>query len=195
MTIVTAPGLPGSLAFRLPVFVSNQGDTIVAVKMTREQIIGSIIINFLVGVFLLVMGAVLRSPLKRMWERMNRPAPLTPQTRGQLVTNLATYAASLERLNYLSTHLKDLFLYLIQLVMAALLFSIMAFFLYAFKLAIRDAPPVELSYVLVLVMLVFAGLCCGLGLWEAGRMSDKKIDATKESIQKRIDETNKQLNP
>lgn len=163
--------------------------------MTHEQIIGSIVINFIVGVFLLVMGAVLRSPLKRMWERMNRPTPLTPQTRGQLTTNLATYEASLERLNYLSTHLKDLFLYLIQLVFVVLLFSIMAFFLYTFKLVVRDAPPVELSYVLVLTLLVLAGLCCGLGLSEAGRMSDKKIDATKESIQKRIDEINKQLNP
>ena len=31
-------------------------DTIIAFKMTREQIIGSVVINFVVGLFLIVMG-------------------------------------------------------------------------------------------------------------------------------------------
>src|SRR6266496_1048058 len=86
--------------------------------MTREQIIVNVVIAVFVGLFLIVVGAVLNPLLKRMWARMNRPSPLTPQTKGQLVTNLAMYEDSLERLNYLSTDAKDLFLYLIQLVMS-----------------------------------------------------------------------------
>jgi hypothetical protein len=101
--------------------------------MTREQIIGNVVIASVVGLFLIVVGAVLQPLLKRLWERMNRPSPLTPQTKGQLVTNLAIWESELERLNYLSTHAKDLFLRLIQLVMVTLLFSIAAFWLYVFR--------------------------------------------------------------
>ena len=170
-------------------------DTIIAFKMTREQIIGSVVINFVVGLFLIVMGAMLHPLLKRMWEGMKRPSPLTPQTKGQLVTNLAMYENSLERLNYLSAHAKDLFLYLIQLVMSALLLSAIAFCLYVFRLLMRDAPYVELPLLFVVVLLVFAGVFCAVGLWEAGRMSDKKIAATREGIQKRIDDINAALHP
>ncbi len=163
--------------------------------MTREQIIVNVVIAVFVGLFLIVVGAVLNPLLKRVWERMNRPSPLTPQTKGQLVTNLAMYEDSLERLNYLSTHAKDLFLYLIQLVMSALLLSAIAFCLYVFRLLMRDAPYVELPLLFVVVLLVFAGVFCAVGLWEAGRMSDKKIAATREGIQKRIDDINAALHP
>jgi hypothetical protein len=164
-------------------------------QMTREQIIWNFVIALVVGVFLLVMGAVLGPPIKRLRERAQRPSPLTPQTRGQLVTNLATYEESLKRLNHFSTHPKDLFLHLIQLVLAVLLFCIMAFFLYTLSLLMRDAPNVEAHFIFVIVLLVLAGGFCGFGIVEAGQMSDKKIDDTKASIQKRIDETNKLLEP
>ena len=159
--------------------------------MTREQIIGNIVI----GLFLIVAGAVLHPLLKRAWKWINRRSPLTPQTKGQLVTNLAMYEDSLERLNYLSGHAKDLFLYLIQLMMSALLLSVIAFCVYVFRLLMRDAPYVEFPLLVVVVLLVFAGVFCGVGLWEAGRMSDKKIAATKEGIQKHIDDINAALHP
>src|SRR5438105_11483576 len=107
--------------------------------MTREQIIVNVVIAVFVGLFLIVVGAVLNPLLKRVWERLNRPSPLTPQTKGQLVTNLAMYEDSLERLNYLSTHAKDSFLYLIQMVMSTVLFSAIDFCRSALRLLMREA--------------------------------------------------------
>jgi hypothetical protein len=122
--------------------------------------------------FLVVVGAALQPALKRLWERINRPSPLDPQTKGGLVTSLAMAENSLERLNYLREHTKDLFLYLIQLVLATLLLSILALSLYTFRLLGRNPDVVLLA---VVVLLIFAGILSFVGLWEAGRMSDNKI--------------------
>jgi hypothetical protein len=160
--------------------------------MTHEQIIWNIVISFFVGLFLIVVGAILQPLLKRMWQHMNRPMPLTPQTRGQLVTNRAIWEAELERLNYLSIHTKDLFLRLIQWVMVVLLMLVAMALLYTVRLLALGA---DMFLILVLVMLIFAGLFSVLGVKECDRLSDKKIDATKGSIQKRIAEIDRQLNP
>jgi hypothetical protein len=163
--------------------------------MTREQIVWDFVIALVVGLFLIVVGAILQPLLKRLWERMNRPSPLSPQTKGQLVTSLESAKYSLERLNYFSTHPKDLFLYLIQLVMAALLLTIVACGIHSFRLLLRSAPPgyIDLPLFTVVVLFAIAGVMCAFGLVEAGRMSDKRIDASKNSVQKVIDETNARL--
>ncbi|MEO7141923.1 MAG: hypothetical protein ABI165_00295 [Bryobacteraceae bacterium] len=113
------------------------------------------------------------------------------------MTSLEVAKCSLERLNYFSTHSKDFFLYLIQLVMAALLFLTTAFAIYAFRLLLQSALAgyIDLALLAVVVLLAIAGVLCALGLWEAGRMSDKRIDASKDSIQKNIDEIDRRLNP
>jgi Trk-type K+ transport system membrane component len=152
-------------------------------------------LKLMVGLVLMVVGAVLGPLFKRIWEWMNRPTPLTPQTQGQLVTSRAMAQASLDRLNYLSTHPKDLFLYLVQLVMAALLFIDMALLLYVSKQLAHNGTPADLSLVLILFVLVVAGVMCTIGLLEAGRLSDKKINPLKERIQKSIDEINNKLSP
>ena len=60
----------------------------------------------------------------------------------------------------------------------------------------RSAPAMPNALLaLVVVVLTFAGAMSALTMWEAGRMSDKKIDATKKGAQKHIDEINRQLNP
>jgi hypothetical protein len=165
--------------------------------MTRGQIIGEVVIALVVGLFLLAVGALLQSPLKRVRERMNRPSPLTPQTKGQLVTSLETAKYSLERLDYFSAHPKDFFLYLIQLVMAALLLMTMACDIYSFRLLLRSAAAgyLDFSQFIVVVLFAMAGVMCIFGLVEAGRMSDKRVDATRNSFQKSIDEINRKLNP
>jgi uncharacterized integral membrane protein len=165
--------------------------------MTHQQIIGEVVIALVVGLFLLVMGAVLQPLFKKMWGWINRPSPLTPQTKGQLVTSLEVAKDSLERLNYFSTHSKDLFLYLIQLVMAALLLLTTASAVYVVRLFSQSLPTgyIDLPLLAVVVLLALTGVLCALGLVEAGRMSDKKIDATKNSIQKNINEINRRLNP
>jgi len=148
--------------------------------MTSEQIIEEVVIGLVVGLFLLVLGAVLQSPLKRVWERTKRPSPLTPQTKVQLVTSLEMAKYSLERLNYFSTHSKDLFLYLIQLLLAAVLLSTTAFAICAFWLLVQNAPAgyVDLPLLTVAVFLALSGVLCIIGLAEAARMSDKRIDAS-----------------
>jgi Trk-type K+ transport system membrane component len=99
-------------------------------QMTHEQIIGNVVISVVVGLFLIIIGAILQPLLKKLWQRMNRAVPLTPQTRGQLLYNRTLWEAEIERLDYLSTHRKDLFLLLIQLMMVVLLTIIAAFWLY-----------------------------------------------------------------
>jgi uncharacterized membrane protein len=165
--------------------------------MSPDQIIGNAVIDAVVGFFLIVVGAVLQPLLKRLWERMNRPLPLTPQTRGQLVMNRTIWEGQLERLDYLSTHAKDLFLYLIQLVMVALLLLIAALLLYVVRMLALDAGShqVDVLLVFVVVLLTFAGVMCGVGLSEARRLSEKRIEATRGKVQKRIDEINRLLNP
>ena len=165
--------------------------------MTSEQIVEESAIGLVVGLFLLVLGSALHSPLNRVWERIKRPSPLTPQTKGQLVTSLEMAKDSLQRLNYFSTHSKDLFLYLIQLLLAAVLLSTTAFAICAFRLLVKNAPAgyVDLLLLTVEVFLALSGVLCIIGLAEAGRMSDKRIDASKNRIQKNIDEINKKLNP
>src|SRR5207244_4487422 len=90
--------LPSGSCGRLTARLGNRECYHYCLQMTREQIIGNIVI----GLFLIVAGAVLHPLLKRAWKWINRRSPLTPQTKGQLVTNLAMYEDSLERLNYLS---------------------------------------------------------------------------------------------
>jgi hypothetical protein len=79
------------------------------------------------------------------------------------------------------------------LVLTTLLLSILALLIYVFMLLTRNMLPEGL--LAVVILLIFAGLMCIAGLWEAGRMSDKKIDATRAGIQKQIDEIKRRLNP
>jgi|ERR1700683_1334604 len=165
--------------------------------MTHEQITGNVAINLIVGLFLIVVGAVLQPLLKRMWQRMNQPVPLTPQTKGQLVTSRAIWEAELERLDYLSTHSKDLFLRVLQLMMVVLLFLVAASWLFAVRMLLKvgqEANYADVFLLFMVVMLTFAGAFSILGIKEADRLSGKKIDASKETIQKRIDEIDRQLN-
>jgi len=103
---------------------------------------------------------------------------------------------SLERLNYFSTHSKDFFLYLVQVLMAALLCLAIAFATYALRLLSQSATAGYVAPLLLTVVVVFviSGVLCALGLAEAGRMSDKRIDAIRNNIQKNIDEINRKLN-
>lgn len=55
--------------------------------------------------------------------------------------------------------------------------------------------PVDLLPILALVVLTIAVALSATAMLEAGRLSDKNIDATKKGAQKHIDEINKQLNP
>jgi hypothetical protein len=166
--------------------------------MTHDQVVGSVVISLVVGLVLIVVGAVLQPLLKRLWERVNTPSPLTPQTRGQLMGQLVLWEAELERLNYLSANAKELFLRLIQLTVTALFLLIIACWLGVVRFLSILSPPLpphDLLPIMALVVLTFAAVISLTAMLEAGKLSGKKIDATKKGIQKRIDEINKQLNP
>jgi len=164
--------------------------------MTRDQIVGGVIISFVVGLLLIVVGAVLQPLFKRAWERMTAPSPLTPQSKGQLMGQLLVWDAELERLNYLGTHAKELFLHLFQVCVVASLLSVLAFLIYIIRILILEGPRmVDLALALIVVLLIFAEFFFAIALVEAGRMSDKRIGITKKNVQKRIDDINKLLNP
>jgi len=108
-------------------------------------------------------------------------------------TNLS--GTPLMSIGRLTTHPKDLFLYLIQLALAALFFAFSAIFLYGFRLLILAKPLIDLLQLTVIILFALAALLSFLGFFEAGRMSEKKIDATKERIQNQIDDINHRLKP
>jgi len=151
--------------------------------------------NVAIGIFLLIVGAVSRPVLKRIWERMNQPSPLTPQTRAQLTVMLAMEEGRLERINYLDSHPRDLFLYLLQLLFGSLLFSLSGVLILVASIFFTKGQYVQPSGLFLFILLIFADILCFLGFIESGRMSEKKIQKQKDIAQTRIDQINKQLNP
>ena len=110
---------------------------------------------------------------------------------------LLMWEAELERLSYLSANPKELFLRLIQLAAAALLLLSLACWLGVVRFLSTLSPPLpatDFFPILALVVLTVAAGVSLIAMLEAGRLSDKKIDATKKGVQKHIDEINKQLN-
>jgi len=154
--------------------------------MTREQIVG----EFVLGIVLIIVGIVLQPLLKKIWAWMNKQGPLDAKSKGRLYESLSMTEDSLKRLDHLSAHPKDLFLYLIQLVLATFFSLIVAFCLYVFSRFMPAAP----SYLpIILVFVCLAAVFCVVGLVEANRLSDKKIDDTRQGLQKTIDDIRKKL--
>ena|ERR1035441_1272586 len=158
--------------------------------MTHAEIIGSLLIN----AFVLVVGAVCSPLFKRLWKRMNQPSPLTPKTKGQLTESLAMSEFALDRLNYLDTHAKDLFLYLIGILFSALFLSVSASIIYVLPV-FMSSPYLNFHDLVLLLILALADIFCIIGLVECSRMSDKRIQGQKDRIQKTIDVIKKRLDP
>jgi hypothetical protein len=160
--------------------------------VTRAQIITEIII----GLFLLIVGAVSRPLLKRLWQRMNRPSPLSPEYKGQLTKSLAMYEMELDRLNYFAAHSKDLFLYLLGGLFTVLFLSITATIIYIFPPfhSTDTHPYLTPRFAIVLLLLLFADGLCLVGAVESSKLSDKKLQGNKTNLQKRIDQIRDSLN-
>jgi hypothetical protein len=159
--------------------------------MTRAEVIASILINFLV----LTVGAASRPLLKKLWAKMNEPSPLTLQTRGQLISYLGFYEEALARLNHLATNTKDLFLYFMQLLFAALCFSISAALAYVLSLVHWRSNYVDAHLLVLILLLLPADGVCIVGWIQASKMSGKKIEVQKARILKNIADIQKRLNP
>jgi hypothetical protein len=100
---------------------------------------------------------------------------------------------SLERINHLNTHPRDLYLYLFQLVFTGMAFDGVAFIFFIWVYANPTTPPRELWLSLSIVLLAFGIALAMLGVFEANRLSQKRIDATRAKIKKQIDQYKKLL--
>jgi hypothetical protein len=157
--------------------------------MTASQIA----VEVAIGLAFLVLGVFLREPFERLHEYLKRPSPHTPQTRGQWTTYLAMLEQSLERIDYLHTHPRDLYLYLFQLLFAGAAFDGVAFILFVWTDPNSASPQRELWLSLSIVLLAVGIVLATLGVFEANRLSQKRIDATRAKIKKQIDQYKKLL--
>jgi hypothetical protein len=158
--------------------------------MTRDQIIWQVGIDLLMVVVGMILQMFLQPLFKRVWTRMNRPGPLTARDKGKLVEQITMQEHALERLNYFSSNPKDLFLYLYSVALTALLLFIIAL---CFYLAIPKLP-LALTLPLISILVSLSVLFFIMGVVEAIRLSDDKIDAHKEIIRKSIEDAKKKLN-
>jgi len=152
--------------------------------MTASQIA----IEVAIGLALFVVGVFLREPLERFRKILKRPSPLTPQTRGQLTQNLAMTEQSLERVNYLNTHPRDLYLYLFQVVLAVLVFDGVAAIFFLWVSAYPASPQRDLLFSFSIVLIVLGIVLAMIGIFEGKSLSQKRIDATRAKLQKQIDQ-------
>jgi hypothetical protein len=146
-----------------------------------------------IGLALLVVGVFLREPLERFHEYLKRPSPLTPQTRGQWTEYLAMMEQSLERINYLHTHPRDLYLYLFQLLFTGVVCDGIAFIFFIWTYAEPVSPQRELWLALSVVLLSIGIVLAMLGIVEGNRLSQKRIDKTRAKLVEQIDRYRKLL--
>lgn len=142
--------------------------------MTASQILVEVVI----GLALIVIGVFARGPLERFLEFVKRPTPLTPQTRGQWVTYLATMEQSLARINYLNAHPRDLYLYLFQLVFACIALFGLSFILVILVYETPASPqPHALWLAFSIVGLIFGVILATLGIFEG--IGSRKNESTR----------------
>jgi hypothetical protein len=157
--------------------------------MTAYQIA----IEIVIALAAIIVGVFLKEPLERFQEFLKRPSPLTPQTRGQWTEYLAMTEQSLERINYLNTHPRDLYLYLFQVFFAVLVFDGVAFILFLFVYAYPASPGRDLWFAVSVVLLVLGIVVAMIGINEGKSLSQKRIDASRAKLQKQIDQLKKSL--
>ena len=146
--------------------------------MTKELVIVSVIAS-MVGAALIEL---VKPALKALWARINRPSPLTLQGKVQLAAQVAMQERALERLNHMSLHSEDVFLYLFQLGLAIFMLVGAALFVFVYQ-PVFSAP-----------LLIVAFFLCMVAFVEAHRLSARNINVTKSKVQKFIDEGRAKLN-
>jgi hypothetical protein len=154
--------------------------------LTAQQVLFQI----LIGLFLIVVGAVLQPLFQRLWAWMHRPGPLSPRDKGKLVERIAMLQSQLEQTNHYIAHPKDVFVALFQLVMTTFICVTAAFGIYVFQPRFMGI----FLYPNMFLLIAFAVMLSVVGIFSVQNLSDKNIDAHKASIQKQIDEATRKLN-
>jgi hypothetical protein len=150
-------------------------------QMTKEEILVAVA-GSVVGTAVIEL---LKPSVKALWARMNRPSPLSLQDKVRLAEQVTMQEQALERLNHLSLHSKDVFLYLFKLGLGIFLAFSAAMFLFAYQ-PLFSFPP--------FLLIVLGSLLSIVAFVEANRLSAKNIDATKAKVKKFIDEGKAKLN-
>jgi hypothetical protein len=142
-----------------------------------------------IGLFLILVGAVLSPLLGQLWKWMRTPGPLSPRDRGQLVEYVGTMEQELERTDHFIKHPKDLYLLLFRVAMITVPSLTLAAAIYIFRPPFLG--PYGGSEVFALLFLAF---CASLiSIYIAYRFSDQKIHTYREEIRRRIEETKAKL--
>jgi hypothetical protein len=147
----------------------------------------AIAVEIAIGLALIVVGFFLQEPLKRLRNKIRDPGPLTPQSRGQWTSYVAQLEQSLERVNYLNAHPRDLYLYLLQLILAAIALDGIALVLFIWAYANPTTPQREFWLVLSIVPVAIGVVLAFLGIIEGKNLSQKQIDTTRSKLQTQIE--------
>lgn len=157
--------------------------------VSAKMKLGQIAWELGIGLFLILVGAVVSPLLGQLWKWMRRPGPLTPRDRGQLVEYVGTMEHELKRTEHFIKHPKDLYLLLFRVVMIAVASLTLAAAIYIFR------PPLLGPYcgTEVLALLFLAFFASLTSIYIAYRFSDEKIHTYREGIQRRIEEAKAKL--
>jgi hypothetical protein len=145
--------------------------------------------------------SLLKRPAQAVWARMNAPGPLTLEQKVKIASQITQTQQTLDRLNHMEAHPKDLYLYLFQLVMAIFMCAGTAALLYVIaptkSLVVRyndKGDPVVEPFILLALMLVGLGFVfLFAATWEARRMSAKNIDTTRATVEKTLADLKEKL--
>jgi hypothetical protein len=154
--------------------------------------------SFVIGVISGTIGSVLATLLvflvrpifKSLWKRINAPSPLTVQAKVQIAEFLASSEHAMQRLNHMEANPKDLYLYLFQLSLMAILLFVAALLLLLYA---PYFPSAQLLPTLGIVFPVLGFIFIILAMVEARNMSAKNIGATRAKLQAGIDDAKAKL--
>jgi hypothetical protein len=149
--------------------------------MTSQQLFWNVVI----GVFLILVGAVLNPLLNQLWRWANRPRPLSPEAKAMLVQQIAQQEDALKQLLHYESHPKDLFLFLIQLLMVQVL---------ALCVAICGRILAPSVLLVQLIFPVMAGTLALIGIGVAMSYSDKNIEKNKAKMLRFIEDAQNKIN-
>jgi hypothetical protein len=147
--------------------------------MTRAEYVYTVIVSLLMFFFGWMVTPTLDRMREKWRDRMNN-APLTPENQGEMLKQLRWQQASLARLEQFRAHPKDLIVYLIGLLSAALLLFTVAVYLYPFHLG----PVVNYSVFPAAASLLFFMVA----ILESRNMTDKKMSENLVKLKKVIEE-------
>lgn len=145
-----------------------------------------ITVQIVIGIFLIVVGMVLQPMLKKVWVHLNKPGPLSPREKGNLVEQLAQLEATLENRDHFKNHPNDLLLLMFQLVfLETILLSL------AICLPLYFPSFTAFGLIFILLALLFGAV----GFAMAVQLSERKSEGGRQKIVKSIADIRAKINP